>query len=210
MSTDTTDPRQQLAELEQRVIDGDSTVTPSAIQKARAAAEFADLLDEAAQRRANDQAVTARQAIEDAFRAELTTQAARLPSIQTAYANAVTALRALSEGITGWQDTRRTLEHKAKALGLTDDLDAALVSLHGRDWIATAYDEARGKYQRGQANRRHEGGLHTAPIRFHVLHDTKTRERITRDDDARAEARAEAHREREERKQLEREADRVA
>jgi hypothetical protein len=196
-TTNVDNPRQQLAELEQRVLDGDESVTAAALAKARDAAQLADLHDAAARRQADRDTAALRQATEDALRAEIRSHADRLPSLRRAYATTVDALRDLSDQITDWQETRRTLEQQAKPLGLAADVDVALPDLNGRDWVAVAHDEAVGRYQRGPATRLHDGGLRTAPVRFHILHDAKTRERITRDDEARAEARAERHRERE-------------
>lgn len=106
MTATDTDPRQELAALEARILAGDETVTAAALQKARAAVDLAELQDSAAQRRAAEQAAAERAETEAKYRAELDAQLAQLAEIQAAYAAAVESLRTLNRHVDTWQHRR--------------------------------------------------------------------------------------------------------
>lgn len=201
MTTTDTDARALLAELEERIVNGDTSINAAALAKARNAADFAEFQDEAARRRADHEATTERQRLEDEFRTEIAAQAAQLASVQHAYDAAVNARRMFDQRIADWQDARRILQLRARTLGLTDVVDAELVDLSQRNWTDTLHNEAAGLFERGAARPFGQRGA----IRHHVLRGTASRERIDREDEADAAVRAERLREREEHRRLARE-----
>src|SRR5215211_6089793 len=99
MSDSSVDPRQHLAELKARLVAGDPSVTAAAWQKVATAAEFAEVQAAAATVRAEAEAEAQRQAEEDRFRTELTVAARSLRTVQSTFAAAVDALRALKDEV---------------------------------------------------------------------------------------------------------------
>jgi hypothetical protein len=170
--------RQELADLEAKILDGDTTVTAAALQKARAAVEFAELQHAADDRRAATQAAADRQATEQDHRTQVADQAAKLTTVQAAYTAAVDALRSLNHAVDAWQDNRHRLIRRGSELGLTDAADT-LVDLTRRDWVSIANDEAHGRFDHGPRRKVFVGAATGAAFaQPHVLHDENARQRI--------------------------------
>lgn len=204
MPTTDIDPHQALAAIERQILDGDTTVSAAALQKARAAAEFADLAAAGERRRAHLAADEARRAAEDGLRADIAAASDDLSRMRGAYGRLVESLRSFEAEAKAWGERRGELSRRAKAMGLDADVDV-LPDLSRRDWVKTAADEAAGRY--GTTSKTFTVGALTASRwRVHELHDAAARRRIDAEQVAHLERAGAATRERDERQQAERDA----
>lgn len=148
--TETTNPNaaEHLAALEERVRDGDTTVTAKELADAHAMAELARLTTEAAQRVARVEA----EASLDRDRAEFRSgpfadTLQRLHLIQATYAKAVATSTALQEQIEGYRSARNAARSEARRLGLTEEFDDAVPGISRDAALERVHDDARGRHR---------------------------------------------------------------
>lgn len=133
-------------DLRQRMIDGDSTVTATALDKARRDSEFEALqreADDAASQREADAKHRAAVSELEADVRDATTSG--LAELQTAYRQMVDAVTKLEQGLAARQDLRASLDARAKALNAREVMTHLPSLRKAADYIAAGVDEAAGR-----------------------------------------------------------------
>ncbi|NKV31154.1 hypothetical protein GS921_15525 [Rhodococcus hoagii] len=116
---DALDAEQAVADLEQKVVEGDTSITASAIEKARGVARFARLKVQAVMRQAAKDAEAARDAEVQQFLAEYEEFATSdLAPVREAYEDVVLALAHLGELVSERVEGQAQVLRRAQALGL--------------------------------------------------------------------------------------------
>lgn len=152
--TTETDPRRDLAELEARILEGDLTVSPTVLAKARQAAELAELHDEAARRQAEREASDNLERRREAARAEYLPQLESLMGdVRAAYTKATEGLAELAEAVKGYQTTRRDAIQVFRRLKIGSEVSDELRLTLDRV-IDLAIKEGRGRPEGGSSPRR--------------------------------------------------------
>lgn len=186
--------KNKVTELESAVLAGDTSVTASALSKARSDVEFASLKLVAAQQSVDQEAIDAHNAAVTTLRADYEAHVEDLDELREAYQWALIAIAELRQAIDKRRDASRALVSRGYALGLIGRSDTtggpfpedrARWSRNniGDEFVGKAVDEATRGYLRDPfANR----------AIIHVLHTNERRaqlETITGDSlDAKAKA----------------------
>ncbi|MGE3621641.1 MAG: hypothetical protein AB7L84_14380 [Acidimicrobiia bacterium] len=185
--------QRHLTDLEQRILAGDTTITPTQLAEARQAAEHAALVAEA-RRRASDQA-EADQLERQRQRWRTTTNKTRTDALtigQAAYSTAVNAFAELVRAVQHYNDTVAAARIEAAKVGLTDEAPEAITIA---DITGAALDEAKGQptLNRRTVVRR-DGGQWTAipaTLKRHLFHSddhvAKVNQALTEDAQRQAE-----------------------
>lgn len=165
-------------ELRQRVLDGDTSVTAAALEKARRDAEFAGLQGEA-ERLAAERAARAEQ---EAAVTELRAGVERLATtglddMRAAYRAFVSAAGALQRAVADWQASTTPLRAVANRLGAIDVLSDLPGVLAPEAYVAEAVEDFQGKYQPAGMGRQHP----------HLLHDDEFRAALRQQEEDRLE-----------------------
>lgn len=155
MTTDPSTPP-TLAELEERVRNGDTTITAADLAQAREAENLASLHQEAARRA--QEATDAREY--EAAVEQVTADYEKLrgdgsSKVRTAYAKAVTAIANLTDALNEITDKRDALRDRANILGVLGGQFQDLFrvpALPTDTYLQVAIREARGEYLGGHGN----------------------------------------------------------
>lgn len=154
------DAEQAVTDLEQKVIEGDTSITASAIDKARQAARFARLKVQAVVRQAEKGAEAARAAEVERVRAayEEFTKDSNLDPLREAYDNAVLAIAELDELVKERIDAERDVKWHGDRISVTPPPDRASWAVP-ENVVELAYLEGI-----------HGFPLQNAGVHIHVLH----------------------------------------
>ncbi|MBY3792531.1 hypothetical protein HQP42_08995 [Rhodococcus fascians] len=117
------DASRKVTELESAVLAGDTSITASALSKARQEAEFASLKVVAAQRGVDQEAKDAHDAAVTTLRADYEDHVEDLDELREAYQWAVIAVAELHQAIDKRQAASRALVSRGYALGLVSRSD---------------------------------------------------------------------------------------
>lgn len=133
--------------LQARMLEGDTTVTPAALAKARDAAAHAELLAEGARAAADRAAAAAVDAEREAFRTDtLAGLTGKVETLQGSYDELVAALARFTAGVDAFEQARKGAGRRARQLGLIDEWDA-IPRLDRPTLYARAIDEGAGRYR---------------------------------------------------------------
>lgn len=178
------DAEQAVTDLENKVVEGDTSITPSAIGKAKDAARFARLKVQAALRQREKDAEDARAEAVKQFRAEYEEFATiDLDPLRDAYEDAVIALANLTDLVTTRLQDQDEVLGRAPGLGVSIGPKSSSPEEQAR-WASIAVPESRSQFNRRAglvidlALREAEHGYPTdgtQVVRAHALHSDARR-----------------------------------
>jgi hypothetical protein len=137
-------------ELRDAYVNGDTSITPAQLEKARIADEMAALQAKRQRVAAEQQAQAEHDAAVEQLAADAAAAATGLAKLQDEYQASVLAIRALRQSITAWRAARAVLANRAKQLEARHLL-AELPELADRadrySYLAVMNDDALGNYR---------------------------------------------------------------